>query len=186
LSAVNLHHTAISALFEKRLEDPYSEGGYLRRDYYEMPEDEKKQHSKEAKLSAPIHGQPSLVGYIFNQVGLGNTTLEPETLPYVKSPEGKLVRQHVEQEGGRVEVIGSNRHSRGGRNELMLIGRYLIEWDNGTQVFGQDYGPDAGPLIVHEFETPEAATQQLDALVGAYNALVIARQAMSLPALSTT
>lgn len=175
---VNLDHTSISTLLTRDIEGPFTYAdGYLREGFDGTPREELDWRDERSRLSAPINGQPSLVGYIFNQVGLGRTTLEPERLPYVQSPEGDIIMKHVEREGGRHESVLSN-WSRYGRRELLSIGRYVIEWDWREQVRGQDYAPDAGPMTVVEFETPEMARQRVDDIVNAEKALADASQAV--------
>lgn len=177
MARIDLDHTAISELLKRDVESPYTDDGFLRADFDRKPRRELDWREERSILSAPINGQPSLVGYIFNQVGLGRTTLEPEKLPYIQSAEGETIVRYIEDEGG-YHVSVPSRHSRYGGRELLSLGRYVIEWDWHEQPRGQDWAPDAGPMSVLEFESPEAARQRVDDILNAEKALADADEAV--------
>jgi hypothetical protein len=163
---------AISTMINKTIDSPWQSKGVLSPQF--AGEDKKlvAWREMESFMSAPIYGQPSLVGYIFNQVGLGRTTLETETVPLVDKTDGTMLSYYILAEGGRIIALPSSNQNIGQRN-IMQIGKHMIDWDHGRDTHRSGAViRHAGTIIVCELGTIEAASEAFDEVSSSYEALM--------------
>ena len=80
-------------------------------------------------MSAPVFGQPNLLGYVFNQVGLGRTELEEEVIPGIFTRQSEALMHHIPREGGRLEQVDPSKYENT-TLDLMAIGKYVISHES--------------------------------------------------------
>lgn len=161
MTRINPDHTSISELITRTIQDPFDANGCLREEHQGLTIEELSLLSEESRLSAPVHGQPNLVRYVLNQVGLGRTTLQPEILEHVGVAEGTQLINYLKVEGGRHAEVASALHGKTGKAALMQIGRYVLMWDRTKEP--AESSPS--PLTVKELADTKAAKTELDLLI---------------------
>lgn len=143
------------------------------RPYHELTPEEQEQLQADWRASAPLFGQPSVVGYIFDQVRQGRTELVEDIIPGVTERQARELFHHVWREDGRTAVAATAEiRYMPSIYELAVIGRYILT----HEVIKASYKPlgeqrNFGPLTVTAFESPEASNAHFDTVADYSRAL---------------